>query len=152
MADRRRRSPHEAAAESGLDHWAVMVVGWPRRMPRHFGDNEGWWAVKTVVTRDPRAYFAGQDLGAVDVVVWAWVWTATRVRAERLRAAVVADIARDGQHLRRAWYDFDPAVAELTLRDAAERAGIEVFDHEEHLARIAAALEREVKGWREGRR
>lgn len=149
MADRRsRRSPHEIEAESALDHWAVVVIGWPRRMPTHFGDNRGSWAIKVIVTRDPRSYFAGQDLGPLEVVPWAALWTPARVWAERLRAAVVANIAQQGEHMRRAWYDFDPAVAELTVRSVAEREGIKVMSHEEHLARIAAAVEREVKGWR----
>lgn len=152
MADRRRRSRHEIDATAVLDHWAVVVLGWARRMPRHFGDNRGWWAIKAVVTKDPKGYFSGQDLGAIEVVPWAALWTPARVWAERLRAALVAEIAREGEHMRRAWYDFDPAVAELTLRSVAERERIEVMSHEEHLARIAAAVEREVTGWREGRR
>lgn len=149
---RKRRTPHEIAAETALDHWAVAVIGWPKRYPRTWGDNIGWWGCKVIVTKDLRQYFAGQDLGPIEVVPHAYVWTLGRAWADRLRDAVNAEIKRQAAHMRRNWYDLDPAVAELVLRMVAKDQGIEVFDQAEHMRRIAAAIEAPIRAIREGRR
>lgn len=148
---RRRRTPQEIAADDELDCWAVVIIGWTRRLPRTWGDNHGWWGCKVVVTKDIRQYLQSQDLGAIDVTAHAWVWTKARVWAERLREAVVAEIARQAEHLRRSWYDLDPAVAELTLVTVARQKGIEVMTHEAYLTARTAAIERAVRAFREMR-
>lgn len=138
-------------AEREAGYVAVVITGPPRRVPRYFGDNDGCWPVKVGITKNPRDYLRTEDRGWQEVVLLACVWTNGLRYAERLKAAVERMIAAKSEPLRRSWHDLEPEIAELTLAFAAEQEGIEVFDWAERQRRLAAAVERAVKGLRQMR-
>src|SRR5262245_46554265 len=112
---RRRQSPHEARIERELDWWAVCLIGYVGRVPRTFGDNEGMWPVRFVLTRTPRTAAGADDRASPyhRVTVHEFAYVAGRERGRALIRQLDSLLLGTGRQskLRRSWRDVDdPAV------------------------------------------
>lgn len=138
------RSRSYREAEKRLDFWAVVLLGPERRIPRHFGDNEGAWPVRVGTTRDPKAYAERADYEAGHTVAYvplAWVWTLSQRHALRLKARLDELLlgSAEEHRMRHAWRDInDPEVDwPVLLEDAVSQwpEEIEVFGDESKVMR-----------------
>ncbi len=132
-------------AERRLDFWAVVLCGTVRRIPRHFGDNEGAWPVSVGVSRDPESYGDDVDRRSGHVVehkVLRWAWAESRVHANRVKACLDDMLVgkQAENRLRHSWRDVsDPFVVwDIFLPEVHRELGgrIELFDDEEKMRRI----------------
>jgi hypothetical protein len=70
------------------------------------------------------------------------LWTPGRVLAHRLEAEIKAILDKAGRNLRGEWYDVTADLVRPAFQIGRERAGIDVFTHDEMIERVFAAGER----------
>lgn len=142
-------------AEKRLDFWAVVLLGPDRRIPRHFGDNQGSWPVRVGTTRDPKAYAERVDYEAGHThsyVPLDWAWTLSHRHALRLKARLDELLlgTDERNRLRHAWRDItDPAVDwPILLADAISQwpEEIEVFDDQSKMMRTLHEARKRARG------
>lgn len=129
------------------------MIGYTERVPRSFGDNEGVWPIRFVLTREPRKA-AGQDDRASPwhrVTVHEFAYVVGHGRGKALIQALDSLLLGVGRQnrLRRSWRDVDdPAVVwAVLLPEALETLRIDVHDEMEKQAEIRRRHRRQVRAF-----
>ena len=151
---KRRQSPQEAIIERQLGITAVCMISYAQRVPRHFGDNEGAWPVKFVVTQKPRNAAKIDDLASPihKVSVRHMVNVRDKDAAKRLKNTLDSLLlgSASASKLRHGWRDVDdPDLTwDLLLGEALRTTRLEGFDEEEKTRRIQREYDRRVSKFR----
>lgn len=154
VAKRRRQSPQEAKIERQLGITAVCMIAYTARVPRKFGDNEGAWPVKFVVTTKPRHAAKIDDLANPlhRVAVRHMVNVRDKDAAKRLKTKLDTLLLGDSDNskLRHGWRDVDdPDVTwDLLLAEALRQLNLDGFDEQEKQRRIRRVYEKQIRGFR----
>lgn len=103
-----RRTKAEAKAEERLDFRAVALIGYERAVPRAFGDNQGMWPCRLVITKTPRTVHKKPDTEQPfhPIKLIAYIWTKSEAHAERLKdrmEALFYGQNEESRILRRTW-------------------------------------------------
>jgi hypothetical protein len=135
---------------------AVCLIGNDTRVPRHFGDNEGGLALRTVVTKEPwtSTRVDAQRNPWHQIAAHVTAWFESRKIAELFEAQLSKTLQKYSTPLHHSWVglviDFDMSMIDLVIYEAAEAAGVSIRSHDEWLravaTRIAARRSREAKG------
>lgn len=142
-----RRSVQEIEAAGEMDAWALMIIGTREAVPRYAGDNELTWAVRVVLTDDPR-----RRAGQIDreqlvhaAVVHVLVWGFGRSAGEALKAHVEEMIGDGRERVHGAAWNCEASAAELIVAHAAEYLEIDVMDTEAKDRRVTARAKRRMR-------
>ena len=150
----RRQSPLEAKVERELDIVAVCMVCYRERVPRSFGDNEGVWPVKFVVTKDHREAhkIAAYESPVHKVDTRHYVLVQGKLSGRHLKTKLDELLLGQSEvsKLRHAWRDVvDPdMVWDILLGEALRVLRLVGFDEDEKQRRIKRVVTRRVNGFR----
>jgi hypothetical protein len=136
------------AATAKAEFVAVCLLGYTKRVPRDFGDNQGAWPVRVTTSTNPGdlARKPDQENPLHEVRVHDYVWVETDAHARRLKSRLEALLLGSGEALKGSWRDCDDPLVlwPILLQQALEELDMVSFDDRE---RIARASRRAMRGW-----
>ncbi|NOU07668.1 MAG: hypothetical protein HOO99_15950, partial [Hyphomicrobiaceae bacterium] len=116
---------------------AVCLIGNEDRVPRHFGDNEGGLALRTVVTKEPwSATRVDQQRNAWHKIIpHVTVWFENRATAEIFETVLMKTLGHYSDPLHHSWVgltiDFEMSMIDLVIYEAAESAMTKIRSHDD---------------------